>query len=99
MVSQTVSSSASCSAATTRSKTRMLPGAAAAFSSVSTRADPGSYGRRCPPANHSAAVTSGDPAVLFPLIGGLPRSKWTLSTLAELADALHFALLHYRPPP
>ena len=77
--------SASRSAAATRSKTRSAPGVAAASSSVSTRADSGSYGIRWPPPNHSAAVTRarscrGGSAVLYLPIGSLPH---------HLVDAVH----------
>src|SRR5215470_3511096 len=83
MVSHTLSSS--CPAATTRSKTRSASGVAAAWISVSTRADPGSYVIRSPPANHSAAVTSpwsrrGTSAASLLLIGSLPPL---------LVDAVH----------
>src|SRR5258705_4192113 len=73
------------SAPATRSKTRSAPGVATASSSVSTRADSGSYGIRCPPPNHSAAVTSawsrpGGSVVLYLPIGSLPH---------YLVDAVH----------
>jgi len=45
------------------------------------------------PTPRARAVTSGDPAVLFPLIGNLPRNKWTLSTITKLVDAVHFDIL------
>ncbi len=32
-------------------------------------------------------------AVLFPLIGSLPRNKWTLYTITELVDDVHFVIL------